>query len=194
MSFNMNNTSNAAGNSFGQQQAGMQEKIPKGYRKGVMQQFTPEQMQLFQQLFSHLSPDGYLSKLAGGDESMFEQMEAPAMRQFSELQGQLGSRFSGMGMGASKGSGFQNSMNAATSNFVQDLHSKRQEMQRQALMDLMGLGNQLMSQKPYEQMLSPKSKKSSFWEQLLGGVSGASSQAGGAAGMNQLLQLLSSLF
>lgn len=154
--------------------------IPKGYKQGQLQQFSPEQMQLFQSLFSQVSPDSYLSKLAGGDQSSFEQMEAPAMRQFQELQGQNASRFSGMGMGARRGSGFQNVQNQATSDFSQDLMSRRQGLQRQALMDLMGISESLLGQRPTEQFLTPKKK--SFWEELLSGMSGGIGQGLGTAG------------
>ncbi len=33
---------------------GMKEKIPGGYKAASLQQFTPEQMQLFQQMFLNL--------------------------------------------------------------------------------------------------------------------------------------------
>src|SRR6185436_17453328 len=125
-----------AGSSSGQNMTGnnmmsspRKPKAPSGYKS--FEQFTPDQMQLFQQLFSHVGPQSYLSRLAGGDESLFQQMEAPAFRQFDELMGQYASRFSGMGMGARKGSGFQNSTNAATSNFAQDLMARRQSLQQQ---------------------------------------------------------------
>lgn len=147
---------------------GAGNKVPTGYKVGRMQQFTPEQMQLFQSLFGHLSPDSYLSRLAGGDESLFGEMEAPALRQFNEIQGGLASRFSGMGMGSRHSSGFQNTANAASSQFAQDLQSRRQELQRQAIMDLMGLSNNLLGQRPYEQFLYEKKKP--FWQQLLGGA------------------------
>ena len=71
--------------------------IPKGYKAGQLQQFNPEQMQLFQRLFSQVEPNSFLSKLAGGSQEGFEQLEAPAMRQFQELTGNLASRFSGFG-------------------------------------------------------------------------------------------------
>ena len=108
---------------------------PKGYSFGQIQQFDPQQQQLYSQLFSHLGPESYLSRLAGGDQSQFAEMEEPALRQFNELQGGLASRFSGMGMGARKSSGFQNTSTAAASNFAQDLQSRRQELQRQAISD-----------------------------------------------------------
>lgn len=155
----------------------MKEKIPKGYSKGSLQQFTPEQMQLFQQMFGHVGPESYLSKLAGGDQETFNQIEAPALRQFSELQGGLASRFSGMGgLGARKSSGFQNTMNSAASNFAQQLQSNRQNLQRQALMDLQGLSGELLGQRPYENFLIAKQQKPG-WGQLagkfLGGLPGA---------------------
>jgi len=136
----------------------MKEKIPKGYSSASLQQFTPEMMELFQQLFGHLGPDSFLSKLAGGDESMFEQMEAPAFRQFNELQGGLASRFSGMGTGGRKSSGFQNTSNQAASNFAQQLQSQRLGLQRQALQDLGGMSQMLLSQRPYERSLVEKPK------------------------------------
>jgi hypothetical protein len=149
-------------------------KIPKGYKQGQLQQFTPEQMQLFQQLFSQVGPESYLSKLAGGDESLFSEMEAPALRQFSGLQGNIASRFSQGGgagsLGSRRSSGFQNTMNQASSDFAQDLQSKRQSLQQQAIKDLFGMSNDLLNQRPYEQFLYEKKKP--FWQELMGGQYG----------------------
>ncbi|MGK5595683.1 MAG: hypothetical protein ACSNEK_10060 [Parachlamydiaceae bacterium] len=146
------------------------QKIPDGYSRASMQQFTPEQMQLFQSLFTHVQPDSYLSKLAGGDQSFFNQLEAPALRQFNELQGNIASRFSGMGSGARQSSGFRNAMTAASSNFAQDLASRRQSLQRQALLDLLGLSESLLQQRPYEQFLV---KKPNVWGDIAGKLAGA---------------------
>lgn len=159
--------------SFGPTGTSSGSKIPSGYKEGRLKNFTPDQMKLFKQLFSNLGPDSFLSRLASGDESMFEEMETPAMRQFQELQGDIASRFSGMGMGARRGSGFQNEMNTATSNFAQDLQSKRTELRQQALKDLMGMSNQLLSQKPYENFLVQKQYKKSGWGGALGAGAGA---------------------
>lgn len=161
------------------------DKIPKGYRSGQLSQFTPEQMQLFQQLFSQVSPDSYLAKLAGGDQSFFEQMEAPSRREFEGLLGNISSRFSGAGLGARRGSGFQQATSQAASNFAQDLAAKRQELQRQAILDLMGLSSNLLGQRPYERFLYEKPKKeSSGYGGLIGaGVGGLGGFAlGGPAG------------
>jgi len=149
-------------------------KLPSGYRQYQMQNYTPEQMGLFKQAFSHVGPESYLSKLASGDQSQFDQMEEPAMRQFSQMQGQMGSRFSGMGgTGSRKSSGFQNSANQASSDFAQDLAGRRQTLQRQAINDLMGMSNQLLGQKPYDQGIMQKQQKEGFnWGGLAGGAIG----------------------
>jgi len=126
-------------------------------------------MQLFKSLFSHLMPGSQLSNLAGGDEETFKQIEGPALRQFSGQLGGLASRFSGMGgLGARHSSGFQNTATQAASEFSQDLASRRQALQRQAIMDLMGLSSNLLGQRPYENYLVPKKK--SFWENIAGGI------------------------
>lgn len=153
-------------------------KSKGGYRPASMQQFTPEQMNLFQQMFGHLGPESFLGKLAGGDQSQFEAMEAPALRQFQELQGGLASRFSGMGSGARRSSGFQNTMNQASSNFAQDLQAQRMGIQQQAIRDLMGMSNQLLGQRPYENQLLKKDP--SFLQQMLLGLGGGLSQGFGS--------------
>lgn len=154
------------------------ERIPQGYQKSKLQQFTPEQMELLQQMIGHLGPEGWLSQLAGGDEAAFEQIEAPQKRQFGEQLGGLASKFSGMGMGGQKSSGFQNTMTSAASNFAQELGGQRQKLKSDALRDLMGFSNQLMGQKPYETSLAEKPQ--SFLQQLLLGLSGGVGKAAGS--------------
>ena len=139
-------------------------KIPSGFRSGKMQQFTPEQFGLFRDLFSHVSPQSYLSKLAGGDEETFRQTEAPALRQFQELQGSLASRFGAAGTGVRRSSGFQNLMGRDASNFAQQLQANRQGLQRQALQDILGISQTLLGQRPYDQFLTQA--RMPFWKQL----------------------------
>lgn len=138
----------------------MQEKTPSGYSKYTHSNFTPAQMNLFNQSFSHVGPDSYMGKLAGGDESTFNQMEAPALRQFNQMQGNLASRFSGQGMGARGSSGFQNASNAAAQDFAGQLQANRQNLQRQAIMDMMGMTSSLLSANPYTQGYVQKQQKS----------------------------------
>lgn len=138
------------------------------------QNYSPEQMRLFQSLFQHVNPGSDMSRLAAGDQGMFDQMESPALRQFNELQGNIASRFSGMGMGGRKSSGFQNTLNSAASNFSQDLQSRRLELQRNAIKDLMGMSGDLLS---YE--FEP-AKKKQWWESLIGGLAPVAGALGGA--------------
>lgn len=152
-----------------------------------MQQFTPEQMGLFQSLFGHLGPDSFLGRLASGDQEGFAEMEAPAWRDFQGLQGQLASRFSGAAgdprqLSARRSSGFQNTMNQAGSDFAQDLQSKRMGIQNQAIQDLLGMSNQLLNQRPYQQGFLQKSP--SAWQQLLGALGGIGGQFAGGLGGN----------
>jgi hypothetical protein len=140
-----------------------------GHNVQRVQNYTPQQMQLHERGFENVAPGSYTARLAAGDQSLFNEMEAPAMRQFGEMQGENASRFSGMGMGARRGSGFQNFQNQATSNFAQDLQSRRQELQRNAIQDMMSMSNQILSQRPYENILVEPNKKKSFWQKLIGG-------------------------
>jgi hypothetical protein len=167
-------------------------KTPSGYRSGQMAQFTPEQMQLFQQSFGQVSPESYTSRLAGGDQSLFEEIEAPALKQFSGLQGNIASRFSGQGMGGRRSSGFQNTMNTAAQDFASQLQSQRQGLQRQAIQDLRGMTSDLLGQRPYQQWITQKrqKEKGGFGGLIgagLGGVGGFF--AGGPAGAMQGAQL-----
>ncbi|SRR5258708_850279 len=150
------------------------DKVPKGYKTGQLQQYTPEQLQLFSQAFSHLGPDSFLSKLASGDQSQFAQLEAPALRQFGALQGNIASRFSGMGMGGRHSSGFQNTQNQAASDFAQNLQGQRMGLQNQAIRDLMGMSNELLDQRPYERFMvkKPPSDQGFNWGGLAGGLAG----------------------
>lgn len=198
MTSSMTGFKGATGMNTGQASTGrnFKEKIPAGYKSGSLQQFTPEQMQLFQQMFSHAGPESFLSRLAGGDEELFSQMEEPALRQFSQLQGGLASRFSGMGgLGARKSSGFQNTANQAASDFAKDLQGQRQGLQRQALTDLRGFSQELLGQRPYENFLVKKQEKKPFWQQALGLISpiGGDIASGGTDNTQNFFKMLAAM-
>lgn len=151
-------------------------QAPTGYES--YQNFTPQQMQLFQGLFSNLGPNSYLGQLAGGSPEAFSQIEAPQMRQFQELLGGLSSKFSGMGgLGARHSSGFQNTATSAASDFAQQLGAKRHDLTSQALRDLMSMSSTLLGQQPYSLYQPPMP----FWQQLLLGMAGGAGQAAGSA-------------
>ena len=157
--------SNRAGN-FG----GGSNKVPKGYSQFTTQKYTPDQMNLFQSLFKHLGPDSATSKLASGDQSQFEALEAPALRQFSQFQSDTANRFSGMGTGARRSSGHANYQNQGASEFAEKLQSQRLGLQQNALRDLMGMSTSLLAQQPYEQFLLEKQQKPNRWGSIVGGA------------------------
>ena len=151
--------------------------VPKGYRTGQLQQYTPEQLQLFGQLFPFLGEGSYLQRLAGGDESLFQEMEAPAQRQFASQLGGIANRFAGGtgrgSLGTLRSSGFQNTASAHAANFAQELAANRQNLQRQGIRDLFELSNLLLGQKPYDRFLTEKQQKQpSGWGSLAGGLAG----------------------
>ena len=147
------------GKSMSKRGGGRGDIIPKGFRKGQIQQFNPEQMELFNRLFSLVGSESDLARLAGGDETRFNEIEAPEARRFNELIGGLSSRFSSSGLGGRHSSGFKNTATAAASNFAQDLASRRHDLQRQAIMDLLGVSRELLGQRPSENFLSGKRQK-----------------------------------
>lgn len=158
----------------------MKAKRPHGYQEFSMQQFTPEQMQLFSEMFGNLGPDSFLSKLAQGDQSTFDEMEAPAMRQFNEVQGNIASRFSGQGMGSRNSSAFQNATSAASQDFAGQLQANRQNLRKQAIEDLMGFSNQLLNQRPMERGFVAKNRNKGGWGEFFGTLGGFG--AGAATG------------
>ena len=158
----MNSMSGSTGRMSGKSLS-RNDKIPSGYRAGQLQQFDPQQTELYNQLYGNVGPESQTARLAEGDEEAFAQMERPAMRQFNELQGGLASRFSGSGGGGSQAqlsnrrtSGFQNTSSAAASNFAQDLASRRQDLMRQARSDLFSMSHELLGQRPQEKFISKK--------------------------------------
>lgn len=185
-------TPSTGGQGFGA--TGKPRDIGNGYKAVTSQQFTPEQMNLFSQMFGQVSPDSYLSKLAGGDQSQFAQMEEPALRQFGEMQGGLASRFAGMGVGANRSSGAQNAQTSAAQNFSSQLQSNRMGLMRQAQQDLFGMSRDLLGQKPYsETFLEPQQPETPWWQTLLGGLGGMAGQAAGSFGGGIAGQLGSSI-
>lgn len=155
-----------------------------GYRGISVPNKTPQQMDLFNFLTGGASQGlrsggmDFLSGLAGGDPSQFAQMEAPALRQFGQLQGNIGSRFSGIGSGAQRSSGFQNTMSGAAGDLAERLQGNRINLQQNAVNQLLGLSQSLLGQDLNENMLIPK--KTPFWQDLLLGLVGGGSKIAGA--------------
>lgn len=111
-----------------------------------------------------------LTGLASGDESTFQQMSAPAWRDFNQSQGGIASRFSGMGSGARRSSGHQNAQSGAATDFAERLQGQRLGLQQKAWEQLLGMGSHLFDQNMFETSLIPKKKK--WYEELLSGIGG----------------------
>jgi hypothetical protein len=148
------------------------EKRPHGYSQYALNNYDPQQYELYQQGFEHVSPDSYTSQLARGEPGAFEQEEAPALRQFNELQGNIASRFSGQGMGARKSSGFQNTMSSAAQDFAGQLQANRQQLRRQAIQDLLGMSETMLNRRPQEKGLLQKGSNGG-WGEFFGNLAGS---------------------
>lgn len=171
-------------------------KIP-GYHSKSISTLSPEQQDLFSRLLGGSmggieSGLGHLSKLAGGDQSYFDELEAPALRQFGALQGNLASRFSGIGSGARRSSGFGNAMSSAGQQLSESLQSQRLGHQQNAISQLLGLSQSLLGTKTQESVLIPKQQSGlqQLLAQFAGGAGQGAGQLGGSALMSKLLPLL----
>ena len=150
---------------------------PKEGRYNVVQanKLAPDQQNLFSQTINGAqkgigSAVDFYSKLAGGDPSMFDQLEAPAMRQFGQLQGNIASRFSQGGgdapgaMSSRNSSGFQNTMGAYGAQLAEKLQSQRLSLQSGASDQLMNLYQQLMGTDMYDTIFEKKKPKQKWWQ------------------------------
>ena len=158
-------------------------KKAAGYNVASIDNFTPEQHELFKQQFQNVGPDSVTSRLARGDQSQFEELERPAWKDLQKSQGQLNTLYSSRSASGRNTSGYKNRQNQLSSDFADLLSSKRMGLQRQAISDLSNMSNQLLNQRPYENFLVEPNKKPSFFQQLLqGGLPIAGAAAGGYLG------------
>lgn len=83
---------------------------------------------------------GFLNNLFN-DPDFFNNIEAPAMRQFSEeIIPNLANQFAGMGSGGSFGTAFRNQANREGSNLAERLSANRTGMQQQGANQALGYG------------------------------------------------------
>lgn len=139
-----------------------------GYDLVRTPRMSPENMQMIQQLRGQIQPGAlkgadYLSRLAGGDESLFQQMEAPAFRQLNALQGQTASRFSGLGTGARRSSGFQNTIGNQQVDLAERLAANRMGLQHGAINQLMSLYRDLIGEDEFQYDLTERGNDWSKW-------------------------------
>jgi len=182
---------------------GYKNKVPHGLRGYSTPNYTPAQMNIHKQNYAMLGPDTDLARMAAGDQSFYEQLEAPALRQFSGFQGGLASRYSGGagrgGLSNRRSSGFQNEQGEYASNFAQQLQANRQNLQRQAQLDLWNMSQQFLGQTPFNRDFVDKKQKGGWGEAIgkWGGfIPGAlTGDIGGAArGAGQVFSSAMNLF
>lgn len=175
--------------------------LPKvsGYKTYSLPNLTQEQQGVIQQQLPQMgqgtrSGIDYYNKLASGDQSMFQDIEAPAYEAFNKLLGQVGSRFSQYG--GRDSSAFQNAIAGAGGELSQNLASQRNNLRQSAIDKLLGQQNQLLGIKAFETGLQPKNRKQGFdWGGMLqalapilggmmGGPPGAMAGSAAAGGMS----------
>ena len=132
-----------------------------GYEALYMPTKDPRQMELYNQVSQALGPFlgksiSGLGQLAGGDQAAFQGLEAPAMRQYQQLLGDIGARYSGMGMGAQRSSAFQNQLTGAAGDLAERLQSQRLSLQQNAIQQLLGLYGNLIGTDLYDTQLIPR--------------------------------------
>lgn len=123
------------------------QETPEGYDIFAVNQYTPQQQKLFKHNYNYLKSGSYLDRLARGEESAYGETEGVAKNQFGGMQSGLGSRFGG---GMTSGE----SGNQASKDFLMNLRAGRHGMRQQAIMDLMGLSNKFLQQRPQERGLA----------------------------------------
>ena len=150
------------------------------------------QKQRYSEMGASIGQDSYYAKLARGDQSAFQEMEAPAMRQFQAMQGQTASRFSGgLGggsgaMSARRGSGFQNTMNQQTSDFAQQLQANRLGLRNQAIQSLHGMTNDFLGHRPFQWVEKQRKPKRDWLGAGMGLINSAVGGFAGGGGFNNL--------
>jgi len=157
----------------------------KGYSSGQFPNLTPEMFQVLQQLASGFSAGApgatdWLSRLASGDQGIFEEIEAPSYASFDKLLGNIANRFSQFG--ARDSSAFQGATAGAAQELAQNLGAQRAGYRNQAVQSLLQNSQNLLQQRPFENILAEKPQKSHWYDSLLGG-------AGTALGLLPLLAM-----
>lgn len=130
--------------------------------------------------------------LAQGSPGAFEQLEAPALRQFQQqIAPGIAQRYAGTRGQASSGmsasSGMQNSLAAAGANLAQDLQAQRTGIMERSMQNVLGLGNMLLGMPTQQFGLV---QKQNTLNQLLNILGIAGGQFGGTYGGAKLAGIL----
>jgi hypothetical protein len=154
-----------------------------GYQQLNVPRMSQQGQDIWQQLYKG-SQGGIasslqgLSDIAGGDQSKFAELEAPARRQFEQDQSQIASRFSGMGSGARRSSGHMNAQSGAAVDLAERLQGQRLGLQQNAWKQLLGIHSDLMANPTHESFL--QKEKQPEWHKWAGASLPWLGAAGGA--------------
>ncbi len=154
---------------------------PSGYNLVQLPKYSPQQMERSQARLGQLGESAgrgtdLLSKLALGDDSSYNDLAAPALRDFRERAlPEIAQRF--QGTGGLNSSSFANAATSAGTDLTERLSAQRAIIQDRSLSNLLNLEQSLLQNSPYDHYYQPNQNKRSLWESLRGPLVGA---AGGA--------------
>jgi hypothetical protein len=136
-----------------------------GYKTQQLPTMTPQMQQLFQSLLGGAGGGAnaglsHLSGLASGNQSSFEEQEAPAYAAFNKTLGQVGSKYSFYN--AQDSSAFQNALAGEGGKLAQNLQGQRSDIRNNAIKDLLGFSNQLLGKNPFENVLQKEDEGFDF--------------------------------
>jgi hypothetical protein len=144
----------------------------------------PRAMELYQQVAQALGPhlgnavQGIGQLAGGGTPEQWQQLEAPALRQYQQLVGGIGARYSGLGSGgAQKSSAFQNELSGSAADLAERLQGQRMGLQQNALQQLLGLYQNLIGTDTFENVFLPKQKP--WWQEFASAIAPGIGMAGG---------------
>ena len=126
-----------------------------GYDLVKTPRYSPDVQQRIDQLRGQVQPGAtkgidYLNKIAGGGDEAFRDIEQPAFRDFANAQNATASRFSGIGSGSRRSSGFYQDMGGQATDLASKLQSSRMSLQRSAIDQLLEMYSGLVGQDPYQ--------------------------------------------
>lgn len=137
--------------------------VPKGYSPSIVPKYTPEQNNFISSLLQQMQGGSasalqHLSAMAAGSPETFAGQEAQAMNFFkNKLAPNIRQQYAHQGMLGS--SAFQGALSQAGSDLSQSLYNQRQDLQAQAIRDLLGLSTQLGTHQTYDFGLAQKPQK-----------------------------------
>lgn len=140
--------------------------LPKGYSASVIPKYNDQQQDFLKNLLSKLGASSMgaadqLGSMASGQGGAFDNMENQAMNFFNnKLAPSINQQYAHQGMLGS--SAFQGALSQAGQGVTEDMYNQRQNLQQQAIRDLLGLSERLGTTQMSEYGVFAKPKKDKF--------------------------------